>query len=377
MKITYLDNAATTPLATAVKYKMIDYLDDYGNPSSSYQIGVNNREAIEYARTMVADLINAESTEIYFTSGGSESDNWVLKSVPVGGHIITSAIEHHAVLRACEWLEHNGREVTYLPVDEYGMVNTEDIEDAIKENTCLISVMFANNEIGTIQPVKEIGRIAHEHNILFHTDAVQAFGHEHIDVKEMNIDFLSCSAHKINGPKGVGALYMRDGVYISPLIHGGEQENGMRAGTENVVGIVGFGEAAYLAKGQIDKNNEYNRKICIKLMDMIGEIPNIDVKLNGLELGKGRLANNINLRIKGIRGEELATLLDMLGYCVSTGSACDTSNNEPSHVLKAIGLGDDEANSSIRITVSPDITDDDIRGFVNGMTFSLLQLIHR
>lgn len=374
MKQIYLDNAATTKLDPIVLEAMIPYLtENYGNPSSLYEIGINNKLAVNSAREKVAALIGAKPSEIYFTSGGSESDNWVLKTVPKGMHVITSNIEHHAILHSCEWLKNNGIEITYVKVDENGFVNPEDIENAIKGNTYLISIMFANNEIGAIQPIKEIGDIAKKHFIYFHTDAVQAFGHVPINVDDFGIDMLSCSSHKINGPKGVGALYIREGIFLPPYIHGGSQENNMRAGTENVPGIVGFGVAAELANNRMDDYNATTIRLMNRLIAGIKDID--DIHLNGSDVF--RLTNNLNIRVGGVRGEELETLLDMYGCYISTGSACNSSNNEPSHVLKAIGLTDDEANSSIRITISSDLSNEDIDEFVDILKSCIAQLRSR
>lgn len=370
----YLDNAATTKMDDRVLTAMLPYfIDNFENPSSIYQPGIDNKTAIWESREKIAKLINATPSEIYFTSGGSESDNWVIKSAPKGAHIITSCIEHHAVLRSCEWLEKNGVSVTYLPVCSEGYVNIDDVKNAIRDNTYLISIMTANNEIGTIQPIYEIGRIASHSNILFHTDAVQAFGHIPLDVNEFNIDFLSCSSHKICGPKGVGALYVRNKCkqYLKPLIHGGGQEFNMRAGTENVPGIVGFGTAAEIAYRKLRVN--MNREYVLNAL-LISELNkrNISFKINGGQLQ--RLPNNINISIDGIRGEELMMLLSMRDCYVSTGSACNSSSNEPSHVLKAIGLSDEEANSSIRITLSPELNENDIIKFVDILDDSIHQL---
>lgn len=363
----YLDNAATTKPSQEVILAMMPYLtENYGNPSSLYAIGIENRNAVEKARNNVANVINANPSEIYFTSGGSESDNWVLKSLQPGDHVITSVIEHHAITHTCEWLKKHGVEVTYVPVDKQGFVDPIEIETSIQSNTKLISIMFANNEIGTIQKIREIGDIAKSHDVLFHTDAVQAFGHVPIDVKKMGIDFLSCSAHKLNGPKGVGALYIRDGIIIDPLIHGGGQESGMRAGTENVPGIVGFGRAAELALVKMEAAEKHNRHLCEIFINGMSE-----AILNGADIGENRLSNNLNVTIPGIRGEELAALLNDCGYYVSTGSACNSSNNEPSHVLKAIGLSDDDANCSIRITVSSDISELNIYDFVSTLRWCM------
>lgn len=368
MKQIYLDNAATTKPLSEVIDAMKDYLyENYGNPSSLYDIGQINKQAIENARQKVARLLGVSSEEILFTSGGSESDNWALKGILMpGDHIITTKIEHHAILNACKWLEDQGVEVTYLDVNKYGFVNPEDVENAIKDNTFLVSIMYANNEIGTIQPIRQIGEIVRKNNIIFHVDAVQAFGHVPVDVDECCIDLLSCSSHKIYGPKGVGALFVRDTVKIDPLIHGGGQEFGIRGGTENVLGIVGFGAAAEIAYWNMGINAEKEKLITTLLLQRIQDrIPH--VKLNGPSLEINRLPNNLNISIDGIRGEELMMLLNVRNIFVSTGSACNSSNGNPSHVLKAIGLSDEEANSSIRITVSPDIDENDISYIVDSM----------
>ena len=368
MKQIYLDNAATTKPLPGVVDAMKDYLyENYGNPSSLYDIGQINKQAIENARQKVARLLGVSSEEILFTSGGSESDNWALKGILMpGDHIITTKIEHHAILNACKWLEDQGVEVTYLDVNKYGFVNPEDVGNAIKDNTFLVSIMYANNEIGAIQPIKQIGEIVKKNNIIFHVDAVQAFGHVPIDVDECCIDLLSCSSHKIYGPKGVGALFVRDTVKIDPLIHGGGQEFGIRGGTENVFGIVGFGAAAEIAYWNMGINAEKEKLITTLLLQRIQDrIPHI--KLNGPSLETNRLPNNLNISVDGIRGEELMMLLNVRNIYVSTGSACNSSNGNPSHVLKAIGLSDEEANSSIRITVSPDIDENDIAYIVDSM----------
>lgn len=377
MKQIYLDNAATTKPDSAVVDAMLPYLkDNFGNPSSLYSIGQQNKTAINNAREKVASVIGANSNEIFFTSGGSESDNWVIKCIAKpGDHIITSKIEHHAILNACKYMESCGVEVTYLDVDENGMVSPADIEKAIKYNTVLISIMFANNEIGTIQPIKEIGEIAERNCVLFHTDAVQAFGHILIDVNKLGIDLLSCSAHKLNGPKGVGALYIKECEQekIFSFIDGGGQEFGKRASTENVPGIVGFGVAAEMAKDDINQNILYERKLVQLLSDLIAEDIS-GVKFNGCKIGDYRLPNNLNISIAGIRGEELMMLLSMNGCYVSTGSACNSGDDKPSYVLKAIGLTDEEANSSIRITISKETSVDDIIIFAETLKLCVEQL---
>lgn len=351
----YLDNAATTDMDPDVLEAMLPYFKaQYGNPSSIHGLAKYARDAREYARASVAELINAEPNEIYFTSGGTESDNWALKSVAFGNrsrgnHIIVSKIEHHAVMNTCEFLEKNGFEVTYLDVDEFGTVDPEDVRKAIRPETTLISVMYANNEIGTIEPISEIGKIAREHGILFHTDAVQAFGHVSIDVKRENIDMLSASAHKMYGPKGVGVLYVREGVKLEPLMHGGAQERGVRAGTENVPGIVGMGKAAEIAKRDMDERMAKESELRDYMINRIlGEVP--FTKLNGHSTQ--RLSGNVNIAFSFIEGESALMLLNHKGVFVSTGSACASGSLDPSHVLLAIGLEHEAAHGSIRFTLS-------------------------
>ncbi len=351
----YLDNAATTDMDPDVLEAMLPYFKaQYGNPSSIHGLAKYARDAREHARASVAELINAEPKEIYFTSGGTESDNWALKSVafgnrPRGSHIIVSKIEHHAVMNTCEFLEKNGFEVTYLDVDEFGTVDPEDVRKAIRPETTLISVMYANNEIGTIEPISEIGKIAREHGILFHTDAVQAFGHVSIDVKRENIDMLSASAHKMYGPKGVGVLYVREGVKLEPLMHGGAQERGVRAGTENVPGIVGMGKAAEIAKRDMDERMAKESELRDHMIGRIlGEVP--FTKLNGHSTQ--RLSGNVNIAFSFIEGESVLMLLNHKGVFVSTGSACASGSLDPSHVLLAIGLEHEAAHGSIRFTLS-------------------------
>lgn len=354
MKDIYLDYSATTPVKEEVLDAMIPYFkENYGNPSSLYRKGQMTKEAIEAARDQVANLINADSKELYFTGSGSEADNWAIKSIAKanknkGNHIITTKIEHHAVLHTCEALEKEGFEVTYLEVDEEGFVSIEDLRNAITEETILISIMFINNEIGTIQPIKEIGEIAKEKNIYFHTDAVQALGNVPIDVKALNIDLLSASAHKIYGPKGVGALYIRRGVRIIPFIDGGAQERKKRASTENVPGIVGFGKAAELANETLEEHMTRLSGLRDQLIDKI--LNRIDeVKLNGPR--DKRHPGNVNVAFKYIEGESLLLMLDAKGISASSGSACTTGALEPSHVLMSIGLGHDIAHGSLRLTV--------------------------
>lgn len=355
----YLDNAATTKTAPEVVEAMLPYFtESYGNPSSIYSIGSKAKEAVTNAREQIAGTLGAKTNEIYFTAGGSEADNWALIATAEayeakGRHIITSKIEHHAVLHTCGYLEKKGYEVTYIDVDENGIIKLEELKKAIRPDTILISVMFANNEIGTIQPIAEIGAIAREHGILFHTDAVQAYGHVPIDVNEMNIDMLSASGHKFNGPKGIGFLYIRTGIKNRSFLHGGQQERGRRAGTENVTGIVGIGKAAELAFSSMEERGKKElalRDYLIKRIDE--EIPYS--RLNGD--AKKRLANNVNYSFRFIEGESLLIMLDMKGVCASSGSACTSGSLDPSHVLLAIGLPHEIAHGSLRLTVSAENT---------------------
>ena len=362
-QLIYLDNAATTALHPEVFQSMQPYFTElYGNPSSIYSFSAKAKKAIEEARSEVATFLGAKENEIYFTGGGSESDNWAIKAAAFayrnkGNHIITSKIEHHAVLHTCEYLEKLGFEVSYIDVDEDGIVKLEELKAAIRPTTILISVMFANNEIGTIQPIKEIGEIAKEHKILFHTDAVQAYGHLPIDVSEMNIDLLSASGHKINGPKGVGIMYLRNGVRLGSFIHGGAQERSRRAGTHNTPGIVGFGAATKLAKETMELRAEYEKNLRDYLMDRVmKEIPY--VKLNGHPTL--RLPNNANFSFRFVEGESLLIMLDQKGICASSGSACTSGSLDPSHVLLAIGLPHEIAHGSLRITLSKDTTREEI-----------------
>lgn len=359
----YLDNAATTAVAPEVLEAMLPYFTEvYGNPSSIHATGRTAHKAVDQARRQVAAAIGAQPQEIYFTAGGSESDNWAIKGTALaqqrkGNHIITSAIEHHAVLHTCAWLEKHGFEVTYLPVDEFGRVNPEDVEKAITDKTILISIMTANNEIGTIQPIREIGAIARAHKILFHTDAVQAVGAIPVNVDEMNVDMLSMSGHKFHGPKGIGALYIRKGVRIDTLIHGGAQERGLRAGTENLPGIVGIGKAIELATANLDENARRITALRDKLMDGILErIP--DARINGHRTQ--RLPNNCNVSIRYIEGEAMLLRLDLAGIAASSGSACTSGSLDPSHVLLAIGLPHEIAHGSLRLTLGADTTEKDI-----------------
>ena len=363
MEKIYLDNAATTPVRKEVVDAMLPYFtESFGNPSSVYQIAQMNKKAIDDARETIANALGAQANEIFFTSGGSEADNWAIKGIAQahkakGNHIITTKIEHHAVLHTCEFLEKNGFEVTYLDVDEYGMVHPEDVEKAIKDTTILISIMYANNEIGTINPIKEIGAIAKAHKIPFHTDAVQAVGQVRIDVKDQNIDLLSLSGHKINGPKGMGVLYIRRGLKIDNLIHGGAQERGRRAGTENVPGIVGLAKAMELAYTDFDAKIEKMTKMRDKLINgLLQSIPY--TKLNGHPTM--RLANNSNIGVEYVEGESLLLLLDMSGIAGSSGSACTSGSLDPSHVLLAIGIPHEKAHGSIRLTLGSQNTEEEI-----------------
>lgn len=363
MEKIYLDNAATTPVRKEVVDAMLPYFtESFGNPSSVYQIAQMNKKAIDEARETIASALGAKANEIFFTSGGSEADNWAIKGIAQahkakGNHIITTKIEHHAVLHTCEFLEKNGFEVTYLDVDEFGMVHPEDVEKAIKDTTILISIMYANNEIGTINPIKEIGAIAKAHKIAFHTDAVQAVGQVKIDVVDQNIDLLSLSGHKINGPKGMGVLYIRRGLKIENLIHGGAQERGRRAGTENVPGIVGLAKAMELTYTDFDAKIEKMTKLRDKLINgLLQSIPY--TKLNGHPTM--RLANNSNIGVEYVEGESLLLLLDMNGISGSSGSACTSGSLDPSHVLLAIGVPHERAHGSIRFTLGSQNTEEEI-----------------
>ena len=355
----YLDNAATTPARPEVVEAMMPYFtENYGNPSTVYGLGQASKEAINNARRIIADAIGAKENEIYFTAGGSESDNWAIKATAEayqgkGKHIITTKIEHHAVLYTCEWLEKQGYEVTYLDVDENGLISLEQLEKSIRPDTILISIMFANNEIGTIEPIKEIGEIARRHKVLFHTDAVQAFTQVDINVDDMNIDMLSASGHKFNGPKGIGFLYIRKGVKIKNFIHGGAQERNRRAGTENVPGIVGLGKACEIAISNMKERTIKEIELRDHLIDrIIKEVPYS--RLNGHPTK--RLPNNVNICFRFIEGESLLLWLDQAGICASSGSACTSGSLDPSHVLLAIGLPHEIAHGSLRLTLSEDIT---------------------
>ncbi|GFI31907.1 cysteine desulfurase IscS [Lachnospiraceae bacterium] len=362
-KMIYLDNAATTKTAPEVVEAMLPYFSEfYGNASTVYEFGGKSKEAVSRAREIIANAIGAKENEIYFTAGGSESDNWAIKAAAEaygdkGKHIITSKIEHHAVLHTCQWLEQNGFEVTYLDVDEFGVVKLEELKKAIRPDTILISIMFANNEIGTIEPVEEIGRIAKEQGILFHTDAVQAFGQVPIHVDELNIDMMSSSGHKLNGPKGIGFLYIRKGVKIRSFVHGGAQERKRRAGTENVPGIVGFGKAVELAMANMETRTAKERELRDYLMERIlKEIP--FSRINGHRTS--RLPNNVNICFQFVEGESLLIMLDMKGICGSSGSACTSGSLDPSHVLLAIGLPHEIAHGSLRLTLGEETSREDI-----------------
>ena len=362
-KVIYLDNAATTKTRPEVVEAMLPYFTEkFGNPSSVYGFASQNKEAVTEAREQIAKALNAPTQDIYFTAGGSEADNWALKAAveaykDKGNHIITTKIEHHAILHTCEYLEKNGCEVTYLDVDENGVVNLEQLKKSIKPTTVLISVMYANNEIGTLQPIKEIGQIAKENGVLFHTDAVQAFGQLPIDVEAENIDMLSASGHKLNGPKGIGFLYIRKGLKLRSLIHGGGQERKRRAGTENVPGIVGFGKAVELAMAGMEEKIKKETELRDYMIErVLAEIPY--VRLNGHRTL--RLPNNANFSFQFIEGESLLIMLDMKGICASSGSACTSGSLDPSHVLLAIGLPHEIAHGSLRLTLSEETTKEEI-----------------
>lgn len=370
-KIKYFDHASTTPVKEEVLKEMIPYFNlEFGNPSSLYSIGRRNRRAVEEAREKVARAINAKPNEIYFTSCGSESDNLAIKGIAFenkhkGNHIITSKIEHPAVLNTCKMLEQEGFKVSYLDVNKKGLIDLKILEASITDKTILISIMFANNEIGTIQPIKEIGKIAKKHNIYFHTDAVQAMGNIKIDVNNMNIDSLSMSAHKFYGPKGVGALYIREGIPFKKLQDGGHQEKDKRAGTENVPGIVGLGKAIEIANNNIDR---YNKKLVYLRDYYINQVEEKipDVKLNGDRVN--RLPGNANFSFKYVDGEELLLDLDAKGIAASSGSACSSGTDAPSHVLLAIGLTAETAKGALRITMGEENTKEDIDYLVSTLT---------
>ncbi|HYL66030.1 MAG TPA: cysteine desulfurase family protein [Nitrosopumilaceae archaeon] len=357
----YLDNAASTPVHEKVIEEMIPYFkEQYGNPSSIHKYGRLANIAIQNARKRIASLINAESSEMLITSGGTESNNTALYGIAhhnMGKHIITSSIEHDAILEPCKRLEEEGFQITYLPVDKYGLVNPEDVEKEISHDTCLVSIMFANNEVGTIQPITEIGKITQAKKIVFHTDAIQAAGKTPINVKDLGIDLLSISSHKINGPKGVGALYIKKGVKIDPLILGGGQENGLRSGTENVASIVGFGMACQLANDNIVQNHEHFKKLGMKLInEVLKEIPH--TKLNGHP--EKRIPNNIHFTFLGVNGEDLIIKLDENKVAASTGSACSVKVQKASHVLRAMGFSHEQITGSLRLTIGITNTEEEI-----------------
>lgn len=367
MRRIYFDHAATTPIDGEVAKLMLEYMTDkFGNPSSIYYFGREVAKGIEKARIQVADLIGANGNEIFFTGGGTEADNWAIKGIAnanrkKGNHIITTRIEHHAILHTCEHLEKQGFKITYLPVDEYARVNVEDVKNAITDQTILISVMFANNEVGTLQPIKEIGQLARENGIYFHTDAVQAVGNVPIDVTEYNIDLLTLSGHKFYGPKGIGALYIRLGVRIEALQHGGAQERNKRAGTENVLGIVGLGKAAEIATKDMEQKITHVQALRDKLINGIQERI-ADSKLNGHP--QMRLPSNVNFCFSYVEGEALLLNLDIKGIAVSTGSACASGSLDPSHVLLAMGVSHEVAQGSLRITLGHDNTEEDVNYFL-------------
>ena len=369
-KLIYLDNAATTQVYPEVLQEMLPYFSEvYSNPSAIYSFASESKKAVDKARTSVAELINAKTDEIYFTGGGSESDNWALKATAdayasKGKHIITSTIEHHAILHTCAYLEKKGFEITYVNVDENGKVKLDELEAAIRPDTILISIMTANNEIGTIQPIKEIGEIAKKHGILFHTDAVQAFCHVPINVDECHIDMLSSSAHKLNGPKGTGFLYIRTGLKTRSFIHGGAQERKRRGGTENTAGIVGFGKAVEIAMATMEERTAKEKAMRDHLIErVLKEIP--FARLNGHP--SQRLSNNANFAFQFIEGESMLIMLDMEGICGSSGSACTSGSLDPSHVLLAIGLPHEIAHGSLRLTLNEEITKEDIDYVVDSL----------
>jgi cysteine desulfurase len=363
-RLVYMDHAATTFVKPEIEESMIPFLKGYfGNPSSLYSLGRESKEAIEASREKLAKALGAKPEEIYFTSGGTESDNWAIKGTAFsrrkrGKHIITTSIEHHAVLYPCEYLETQGFDVTYLPVDRCGLVDPADVEASLREDTILISVMYANNEIGTIEPIQEIGKIAKEHDVLFHTDAVQVIGAVPLDMKQSHkdVDMLSLSSHKFYGPKGIGALFLREDTQIDNFMHGGGQERGKRAGTENVAGIVGMGNAIELATANIEKHNESIIKMRDRLLSGILDIS--DCRLNGHP--EKRLPGNLNFSFEYIEGESLLLMLDQMGICSSTGSACSSGSLETSHVLKAIGLPPEIAQGSLRLTLGDANSEEDI-----------------
>ena len=376
-RLIYLDNAATTKTAPEVVEAMIPFFTErFGNPYGIYGFGAANKDVISRQRETIARALNAKPFEIYFTAGGSESDNWALKAAaeayaPKGRHVITSKIEHHAILHTCEYLEKQGFEVTYLDVDENGIVRLDELEAAIRSDTVLISIMYANNEIGTIQPIREIGEIANAHGVLFHTDAVQAFGHLPINVDECHIDMLSASGHKLNGPKGIGFLYIRKGVKVRSFVHGGAQERKRRAGTENVPGIVGLGAAVERAVRTMGERAAREEKLRNYLIGRIEkEIPYC--RLNGDRVK--RLPNNVNFSFRFIEGESLLIMLDGKGICASSGSACTSGSLDPSHVLLAIGLPHEIAHGSLRMTLSEEVTEEELDYVVDNLKEIVIRL---
>lgn len=377
MKQIYLDHASTTPVRPEVVEAMTPYFTEhFGNPSSIYPLGQEASDAVAAARETLASVIGASPREVYFTGGGTESDNWAIKgfaraNAARGRHIVTSAIEHHAVLHTCEALEKEGFEVTYLPVDEHGLVRPEDFKAALRPDTVLASIMFANNEIGTIEPIAELAAIARQAGVAFHTDAVQAFGHEPIDVNELGIDMLSASSHKIYGPKGVGLLYIRKGVKVANFMDGGQQERGRRGSTENVPGIVGFAKAAELAVAEMGP--EHDRQLALRdhaIKRILAEIPS--AKLNGS--WESRLANNVNFSFEFIEGEGMLLQLAARGICVSSGSACTSGSLDPSHVLLAIGLPHEIAHGSLRLTIGRGTTAEDVDFAIDSLKATLENL---
>lgn len=363
MRKVYMDYAATTYVKREVLEEMMPYFTEkFGNPSSFYSISRETKIALDKARNRVAKALNCLQSEVYFTAGGSEADNWAIKGIATankekGNHIITTKIEHHAVLHTCEFLEKHGFEVTYLNVDKEGFINLEELINSITNKTILVSIMFANNEIGTIQPIKEIGAICREKGVLFHTDAVQALGNVKIDVEDMNIDLLSLAGHKIYGPKGVGALYIRKGIKIDNLIHGGGQERARRSGTENTASVVGLGKAIELAVENLEDHNKHLIKLRDKLIDGLLKIPY--TKLNG-PVGDKRLPGNVNVVFEYVKGDSVILNLDFAGICASSGSACTSGSLNPSHVLLAIGLSQELAEGSLRLTLGDDSTEEDV-----------------
>lgn len=367
----YLDNAATTATKPEVVEAMLPYFtENFGNPSSVYDFAAKNKKAVNDSRKIIADALHADMQDIYFTAGGTEADNWALIATAEayadkGKHIITSKIEHHAILHTCDYLEKRGFEITYIDVDENGILRLDRLKEAIRPDTILISVMFANNEIGSLQPVKEIGTLARERGILFHTDAVQAFGQIPVDVDEMKIDMLSASAHKLHGPKGIGFLYIRKGLKLRSFIHGGGQERKRRAGTENVPGIVGFGAAVSSAVSSMEERMESETRVRDYLIEKIEQnIPYC--RLNGHRTK--RLPNNVNVSFQFVEGESLLIMLDMEGICASSGSACTSGSLDPSHVLLAIGLPHEIAHGSLRMTLSEETTKEDVDFVIDKLT---------